>query len=114
MIVEEVAAMAVTFLLLLVLVQVATAMTAKSAADAAVGAAARQASLPGVDLDHIASNLLLAIQSVVPGAEDIEASVWVTSHESIASAAFRWTPPGPVLSPLRIRTRSNVPRVHEP
>jgi len=106
--------MAITFLLLLVLVQVATAMTARSAADAAVASAARQASLPGVDMERTRANLARAIEAMVPGADDIDVDLRRTRHASTASASFRWTPPGPVLSTVRISVRSEVPRVRAP
>ena len=106
--------MAATFFLLLVLVQVSTAMTARSAADAAVAAAAREASLPGANLGRAATDLSRVIEGVVPGAGDIEVGLRVTNHRAIAVASFRWTPPGPVLTPLTISVRSDVPRVFEP
>jgi len=106
--------MAATFLLLTLLVQLATAMTARSAADAAVVATARRVSLPGAHLDRAEADLARVIQAIVPGAGDVEVSVRVTNHKAIAVASFRWTPPGPVLAPLTISVRSDIPRVFEP
>lgn len=106
--------MAVTFLLLLVLVQVATAMTARSAADAATASVARSASLPDADLDTEAATLEAAIAAIVPGAYDVVVDVRLTNDTAVATASFRWTPPGPVLSALTIRVRADVPRVFEP
>jgi hypothetical protein len=106
--------MAATFLLLLVLVQVATAMTARAAADAAVASAARDASLPGADLDQGEAKLRTAIESIVPGASGVEVDIRVNNHKAIATASFGWIPPGPVLTHLTIAVRADVPRVHEP
>jgi len=106
--------MAATFLLLLLLVQVATAMTARSAADAAVASIARRAALPDADLAAEAAKLEEAISAIVPGAEEVTVEVRLTQATAIATARFRWTPPGPVLAPITIRLRADVPRVFEP
>lgn len=106
--------MAATFLLLLVLVQVAMAITARSAADAVVASSARRASLPGADLSVEARRLEEALAAVVPGADKVIAEVRLTGSTAIATARFRWTPPGPVLSRLTIRLRADVPLVIEP
>lgn len=106
--------MAATFLMLLVLVQVATAMTARSAADATVASAARRASLPGVDLSVEAARLEAGLEAVVPGASDIVVDIRLTGTTAIATARFGWTPPGPVLSPITILLQADVPRVLEP
>jgi hypothetical protein len=111
---EELAAMAATFLLLLVMVQAAMAMTARSAADAVVASTARRASLPGVELSVEEARLEAAVAAVVPGADDVTAEVRLTRAKAIATASFRWTPPGPVLARLTISVRADVPRVIEP
>lgn len=106
--------MAASFILLLLLVQVATAMTARSAADAAVAATAREASLPGADLEAGEEKLAEVIAAIVPGAGDVEVDLRVNDHAAIARASFLWTPPGPVLSTFSISVRADVPRVIEP
>jgi hypothetical protein len=106
--------MAATFLLLLLLVQVATAMTARSTADAVVASIARRASLPDADLTAEEAALEEAIAAVVPGADHLKIDVRLTGATAIAAASFRWTPPGPVLSRITIRLRAEVPRVFEP
>jgi hypothetical protein len=112
--VEEVAAMAATFLLLLVLVQVAMAITARSAADAVVASTARRAALPGIDLAAEAARLEDAVAAVVPGADEVLAEVRLSGSAAVATASFRWTPPGPALTSLTIALRAEVPRVIEP
>lgn len=106
--------MAATFILLLLLVQVAMAMTARSAADAVVASAARRAALPGVDLVTETLRLEEALLGVVPGADDVLAEVRLTGSAAVATASFRWTPPGPVLTSLTIELRAEIPRVIEP
>lgn len=106
--------MAATFILLLLLVQVAMAMTARSAADAAVASAARRASLPGVDLSVETRRLEAAVTGVVPGAHAVFTEVRLTGSSAVATASFRWTPPGPVLTSFTIDLRAEVPRVIEP
>lgn len=106
--------MAATFILLLLLVQVAMAMTARSAADAVVASAARRAALPGVDLSAETVRLEEAVAGVVPGADAVLAEVRVTGAAAVATASFRWTPPGPVLTRLTIVLRAEIPRVIEP
>ncbi|HSM01317.1 MAG TPA: hypothetical protein VK960_02590 [Acidimicrobiia bacterium] len=106
--------MAATFLMLLLLVQVATAMTARSAADAAVAATAREASLPGADLESGEARLADAISAMVPGAGDVAVDVDLTGSAAVARASFLWTPPGPVLGRFTISVQADVPRVFEP
>ena len=106
--------MAIAFLLLTVLVQAATAMAARSAADAAVAAAARRASLPGADLRAEARLLRAQIAAVVPGAGDVRTRVSLDAGAAVAAAHFQWVPPGPTLRPFRITSRAEVPRVLPP
>lgn len=111
---EEVAAMAATFLLLTVLVQVAMVMTARSAADAAVEASTRRASLPGTDLVAETERLEATITAIVPGAEAVTAEIRMQSRSVVGVASFRWRPPGPVLTRLTVSLRSEVPLAFEP
>jgi hypothetical protein len=113
-ILEEVAAMAVTFLLLLLLVQIASAMTARSAADAATAATARRVVVAEADADVEAGRLAEEISRMIPGAEKVTAEVRTTRRSVVASARFRWRPPGPVLRPLWISTSVELPRVLSP
>jgi hypothetical protein len=106
--------MGVVFLMLMVLVQVSLAMSARSAADAAVWAAARRAALPGADPNIEATRLTAEIGSVVPGATDVVGEVDVDTHRSRAAASFTWVPPGPVLVPIAIRTTAEVLRATPP
>ena len=106
--------MAITFLLLTLLVQVATAMTARSAADAATAASARRVVVAETTANDETLMLTQEITALVPGAEHVTASVHVTARSVVATARFKWKPPGPVLATMWISTRTEVPRVLEP
>lgn len=101
--------MAATFLLLTVLVQVATAMTARSAADAAVAAAVRRAALPEADLGLEEARLEATIAALVPGASDVAATLELRSRAIVGRVRFEWFPPGPLLTPITISLRAEVP-----
>jgi hypothetical protein len=103
------ASMAATFLMLIVLVQVSLAMSARSAADAAVAASARRAALAGADLIGEAEALAAEITALIPGARRVEVTVDATPTRAVATARFRWLPPGPVLTPFSIRASAEVP-----
>ncbi len=111
---EEVAAMAVTFLLLLLLVQIAMAMTARSAADAAAVASARRVVVDESSSGVEAGRLESEISSLIPGAEKVTTSIEIRGRTVVATARFRWNPPGPVFAKIWIRTRAEVPRVLQP
>lgn len=111
---EEVAAIAATFLLLTVMVQVATAMTARSAADAAIAAAVRRAALPDADLVLEESRLAEAITAMVPGVTAVTVDLQRGAWAAAGVAHFEWIPPGPVLVPIRITLRAEVPLAVEP
>lgn len=101
--------MAATFLLLTALVQLAAAMTARSAADAAVAAATRRAALPGTDLLTEEARLLSTVAAIVPGAHDVTVSLESGSGSTRGSVRFRWVPPGPVFAPFTIVVDAEVP-----
>ena len=101
--------MAATFLLLTVMVQVATAMTARSAADAAVAAATRRAALPEADLPLEEGRLEETIVALIPGATDVAVRLQLRARAVVGLASFRWIPPGPVLVPITISLRAEVP-----
>lgn len=106
--------MAATFLLLTVMVQVATTMTARSAADAAVAAAVRRAALPDADLALEESRLAEAITAMVPGAATVTVDLQRQARAVAGVIHFELVPPGPVLVPIRITLRAEVPLAVEP
>lgn len=106
--------MAATFLLLTVLVQVATAMTARSAADAAVAAATRRAALEDADPEAEEARLLATLERIVPGARQVRAAIRVFEQRAVGVARIQWEPPGPILSPFEIVVRAEVARAPTP
>ena len=112
--IEGTVALGLAFLLLTLLVQVATAMTARSAAGAAVAASARRASLPGFDAAGEEIRLGEMIEATVPGARRIRTDVRARGDLATALVRFEWRPPGPVWRTFVIRVRSDVPLVVSP
>jgi len=108
--IEGLAALAVAFLLLVILAQVAVALAARNAATAAVAATARRAALPDAVVVHEEARLLADIRRTVPGATDVEVTVHIGERTALAEAHFRWHPPGPALVPLSFRVRSRPVR----
>ncbi len=106
--------MAATFLLLTVLVQTATAMTARSAADAAVAAATRRAALPEADIAAEAARLQETLEAIVPGADSVTVDIRVLPRSVVGLAWIDWLPPGPVLAPITITLRAEVPLAFAP
>jgi hypothetical protein len=113
-VIEGIASMAASFLMLTLLVQVSLAMSARSAADAAVVASAHRAALPGIDLAAEAEALEAEIAALIPGARQVEVAVTATSTVASATARVKWAPPGPVLTPFWIRATAEVPRAVPP
>jgi hypothetical protein len=113
-IIEGVAAIAVAFMLLTLVVQVATAVTARSIAAATVAASARRAALPEADLAQERERLERLITETVPGAHRIRTSVQYHSTFVRARATFRWIPPGPDLKSFVMRVHSDAPFVVAP
>jgi hypothetical protein len=101
-VIEGVAAIAVSFLLLTLLVQIGAAMAAREAAHSAVAAAARRAARPGADPGAEAERLIGRLDAVIPGAGPVTAAVERAGSEATAVARFRWIPPGPDWIPVTI------------
>lgn len=106
--------MAITFLLLTVLVQASTALAARSAADAAVAASVRRLSLPGSDLAGEERRLTQTLESVVPGAAGVSVHLFAGPTAVWGTTAIEWRPPGPLLVPITLHSRAEVPRAIPP
>ncbi len=108
--IEGTAGLVVAFILLTLIVQVAGAAVARNAAEAAVGAAARRAARPGalvaVEEQRLAADLSVAI----PGATGVDVGIEMRPKRALATARFRWRPPGPDWLPLTIVVRGSAPR----
>lgn len=106
--------MAVFFLLLVIVVQLAFVVVAQATAGAAVDAAARRAARPAADLPQIERRLLTELGAVVPGAHSVEATVAIRDGTVEVEASIVWSPPGPDLVPVHIRSRASAPQVVPP
>ncbi len=104
----------VAFILLTLIVQVAGAALARHAAEAAVSAAARRAARPGalasVEEERLAADLATAL----PGATRVKVNIEMRPKRALASARFRWLPPGPDWLPLTIVVQGSAPRMVPP
>lgn len=109
MIIESLAAMAVVFMLLVVVVQLAFVLVAHEVSQSAVDAAARRAARPTADLVAIEQRLIEELNAVVPGAQQVEASVQTKGASIDVQASIAWAPPGPDLIPVVIHARATTP-----
>ena len=103
MTIEGIAAMAVFFMALLVIVQVGFLMTSRSIVAASVDAAARRASYMGADVSGEAERLRTEVTTAVPGAEVDAVEIDRSASQAHVALEYRWRPPGPDLLPLTIR-----------
>ncbi len=106
--------MAVAFLLLTLLVQVAFAVAARNAAEGAVGAAARRAARPGADVARVEAQLANALAASLPGMRRASESVEVAGGTAYAQAEISWEPPGPGWATLTFRVAARVPVLEPP
>ena len=114
MIIESLAAMAVFFMLLVIIVQLAFVIVAREVARTAVDAAARRAARPAADLVQVEKRLTEELAAVVPGAQGVDASVRLTAEDVEVDAKITWAPPGPDLVPVVIRVESTAQLVVPP
>ena len=111
---EGMAALAVAFLLLGLLVQGTVAVTARHAAETAVAAAARRAARPGADLAGEAAALTVVLDETVPGGSDFDVDVARSGQEVVATTRFAWTPPGPGFGPIEMKVSAAALHVVPP
>jgi len=107
-IIESLAAMAVFFMLLVIIVQLAFVLVAREVAETAVDAAARRAARPAADLVQVEERLRAELERVVPGAEGVEATVRLVAEDVEVQATITWAPPGPDLIPVVIHVESTA------
>ena len=112
--IEGTAGLAVAFLLLVLIVQVAGATTARHAAEAAVSAGARRAARPGAQADAEEARLAADLAASLPGARDSRVPLSLGPERAVATARFRWLPPGPNWMPIIIAVEAAAPRVVPP
>jgi hypothetical protein len=112
--IESLAAMAVVFMLLVIIVQLAFVLVAREVSQSAVDAAARRAARPAADLVAVEQRLLDELGAVVPGAQGVAASVRSTGERIEVVASISWAPPGPDLVPVVIQVEAAMPVVVPP
>ena len=113
-IVEGLIGLGVAFLLLVLLVQAGMLLTARNAAQAAVGASARSSSQAGADLHAEEARLISMIEGTVPGSSDIVVAIRIGRSTVDVAATFQWSPPGPRWSTLPMEVRAKSPLVQPP
>jgi hypothetical protein len=113
-VIEGVVAMAIAFLLLTLMVQGGALLAAREAAQSAVAATARRAARPGADLVSECDRLQRLVAATVPGAGGITVSVERLPTAAEATAAFRWTPPGPDWAPVTVSVDARAALVIPP
>lgn len=111
---EGLAAMAVLFLLLVVIAQAAFLVVARDTTQTAVNAAARRAGRPGANLGAERSRLADELRSAVPGAVGVAATIERIGDDVVAEVRFAWRAPGPNLIPITMRVGSTAPIVVPP
>lgn len=107
-------ALAIAFLLLTLVVQVAFVVVARNAAETAVAASARRAARPGAAIGEEQAALEAVLAATVPGARNLRVAVSRDGERSEATARFRWDPPGPSWVPITLRVRASAPLVTPP
>ena len=109
--IEGTAGLVIAFLLLTLIVQVSGAAVARNAAEAVVGAAARRASRPGALVEAEEARLAADLQTALPGATGVRVFIDLRPKRALATARFRWLPPGPDWLPLTIVVQAAAPRM---
>ena len=113
-IIEGMAGLAVAFVLLTLIVQVAGAAVARNAAQAAVSAGARRAARPGALEVEEEKRLAADLATAFPGATGVQVNIALRPRTALATAHFRWLPPGPDWLRLTIVVQAVAPRVVPP
>ena len=103
---ESLVATGVVFLLIAIVAQVAFVVVARDTAQTAVAAAARRAGRPEADLIAERLRLVDELSRVVPGATGVAASLESDGRSVTARAVIEWSPPGPDLIPITLRSES--------
>lgn len=106
--------MAVVFMLLVIIVQLAFVLVAHEVSQSAVDAAARRAARDPTDIAQVHDRLVTELEAVVPGAQAVDATITAANGEIEVVANIHWAPPGPDLVPVVIHTEARVPQVVPP
>lgn len=111
---EGIAAVAIVFMMLVVMAQAATALLAHRIADGAVAAAAGRVALDPAAAADEARRLSADLRASVPGLGVLEVEVGATSRLARARARFSFEPPGPLLGTIRMEVQADAPVVVAP
>jgi hypothetical protein len=101
--IEGLVAMAVFFLLMVLIAQIGFLLLTHSTLSAAVESAARRGAADPDAVLSIEDGLRVDLESTIPGASIEAVSVARQGDRVVAMAGIRWTPPGPDLIPIRMR-----------
>jgi hypothetical protein len=101
--------MAVFFLLLMLVVQIGFAVTARSMVAASVEAATRRLAWAPDNSVAEMDRLTTEISATVPGADIVDTRIQADASNVTVEVRYRWLPPGPDLMPIEVvvtRTRT--------
>ncbi len=79
-----------------------------------MSAAARRAARPGALVEAEEERLIADLATALPGATGVKVSIEMRPKRALATARFRWLPPGPDWLPLTIAVQGSAPRVVPP
>jgi hypothetical protein len=107
-------AIAVFFLLMMLIVQLGFLVLARNAAATSVDAALRKAATTDVSSDVIGAGISRDVLAVVPGASGVSVVVTRGASSVQARLQFRWLPPGPDLLPITVSIERSAVTVVPP
>lgn len=106
--------MALFFLFLLLLVNVAFFAVARNAASTAADATARRATLVGASDSDLSAYADAAIKATAPGATIQSTVISRTQDTAVVRVVYLWSPPGPLFSAITVVVEASAPLVVEP
>jgi Flp pilus assembly protein TadG len=106
--------MALFFVFLLLLVNVAFFVVARSAAFSAVDATARRAAIGNTSDAELTDYATAAIGATAPGAAIQSAAVTRKRDTAAVRVVYVWSPPGPLFPAITVTVESTAPLVVEP
>ncbi len=93
--------MSVFFVLVVLIVQLGFLVVARTTVAASLEATARRSGVQASDPDAILGRLENEVESIAPGIEALETGLVSDGEIVRVSMTVRWTPPGPILIPVR-------------
>ena len=111
---EGLAAIAIGFVLLALMVQVVALVATRHRAVGIAHAAAAEASMPDAETAGIARATVDRVERLIPGASRVQANVIQNAREVAVRIRFRWIPPGPAWVPVWVGATATATRVVPP